>query len=743
MIAKKLLTTIAFAFVLLFSGCAKDDFEEIDGVCPLVISTVPTSNAVGVPLDQVITATFNEVMNPSTITTASFLVSANGAQIAGEVAYAGTTATFTPNAPLLPNTEYTGTITTLAADPRGNFLQENYVWTFNTIKTFTVAVSSNPLIGGVTVGAGTFFEGTNVTVTATPNPGYTFNNWTEGGVIVPGATENYTFVLAGNRTLVANYSLQFVVAVSSNPLIGGVTTGGGSFDGGTSVTVTATPNPLYTFENWTEGGVIVPGATATYQFVIAGNRTLVANYTLIPPTQFAVLVSSNPVLGGVTTGTGLYDEGSLVTVTAEPNAGFTFLNWTEGGVIVPGATANYEFVIVADRTLVANYVPVQFIIALSVSPDLTGTTVGAGTFDIGSLRTVTATPEAGFVFENWTENNLEVSRNANYQFELTGNRTLVANFIVEPTAQFSLMLSSDPIDGGRTDGAGNFDAGQMVLVTATPNDGFTFDNWTDVATNMVVSSDTTYEFVLTKDTELVANFSEIPPTNAGLCPNPAVDLGMAGNFAVLAESAISTTGVTSVTGDMGISPLAASFITGFGLTLHSSGTYSTSTLVNGKIYAADYTSPTPSNLTVTVDNMHTAFTTANGLAPNYTEYLAGNLNDVTLDAGVYKYGTGLLLSNTITLDGGGVDCAAFVFQIAGDLTVANNVKIVLINGAKADNIFWVTAGAGAVIGSDVDFSGNILSKTLISLEARSSVKGRLLAQSAVSLIGNTVVMPSN
>ncbi|NEW80660.1 MAG: Ig-like domain-containing protein, partial [Gelidibacter sp.] len=358
MIAKKLLTTIAFAFVLLFSGCAKDDFEEIDGVCPLVISTIPTSNAVGVPLNQVITATFNEVMNPATITAASFLVSANGAQIGGTVTYAGSTATFTPNAPLLPNTKYTGTITTLAKDPRGNALQENYVWTFTTLRNFTVAVSSNPTIGGVTLGGGTFNEGTTRTVTATPNAGYTF-------------------------------------------------------------------------DNWTEGGVIVPGATANYQFVLTGNRTLVANYSLIPPTKFAVIVSSNPLLSGVTLGGGLFNEGSSVTVTASPNAGFTFLNWTENLVVV-STNANYQFVIAGDRTLVANYVPVQYTITLLSSPLIGGTTNGAGSFNAGTTKTVTATPAAGYVFENWTENGLEVSRSASYQFVLNGNRTLVANFIIEP-----------------------------------------------------------------------------------------------------------------------------------------------------------------------------------------------------------------------------------------------------------------------------------------------------------------------
>jgi len=241
----------------------------------------------------------------------------------------------------------------------------------------------------------------------------------------------------------------FAVGVLSNPIIGGVTAGGGTFVEGTTVIVTAVPNAGYAFDNWTEGVVIVPGATATYQFVLAGNRTLVANYSLIPPTQFAVIVSSNPVLGGVTTGAGLFNEGSLVTVTATPNAGFTFANWTEGGVIVPGATATYQFVIANDRTLVANYVPVQFTIALSSSPLLGGTTGGAGTFDTGTTRTVTATAADGYDFANWTEGGVIVpGAGASYQFVMTGNRTLVANFVVEPPLQFTVMLIADPNNGG-------------------------------------------------------------------------------------------------------------------------------------------------------------------------------------------------------------------------------------------------------------------------------------------------------
>ncbi|HCE53778.1 MAG: hypothetical protein APF83_12840 [Lutibacter sp. BRH_c52] len=667
MIAKKLLTTIAFAFVLLFSGCAKDDFQEVDGVCPLVISTIPTSDAVGVPLNQIITATFNEVMKPSTITSTSFLVSANGAQIAGTVTYAGSTATFTPNAPLLPNTEYTGTITTLASDSKGNFLQENYVWTFTTLKTFTVGVSSNPTIGGITAGGGTFVEGT-------------------------------------------------------------------------TVTLTATPNPLYTFDNWTEGGAIVPGAGATYQFVLAGNRTLVANYSLIPPTQFAVIVSSNPILGGVTTGAGLYDEGLSVTVTATPNAGFTFANWTEGGVIVPGATATYQFVIANDRTLVANYVPVQFTIALSSSPLMGGTTGGAGTFDTGTTRTITATAAVGYDFANWTEGGVIVpGAGASYQFVLTGNRTLVANFVVEPPLQFTVMLIADPNDGGIVTGGGSFDEGSLVPISANANAGYTFVNWTDI-NGVEVSTNGTFEFLLTEDSTLQANFI-LDTVAIGECPNPAVDLGTAKNYAILAESGISTTGTTSVTGDMGIFPLEATYITGFDLILTAGAAYSTSSLVTGKIYAPSYAVPTPTNLNTAVNDMHTAFTTANGLAVDVTEYLAGNLNGQTLTTGVYKWGTGLSITNGITLDGGGQDCAKFVFIIGQDLTVGDGAIITLTNGAKADNIFWVVAGSKAELGTTVQFQGNILSKTLISLNTGATINGRLLAQTAVTLNAATVVKP--
>jgi len=122
--------------VTLFTGCANDDFQESIGVCPTVKATNPISNAVNVPLNQVITVTFNEAMNPATVTQNSFTITENttfgSSVLVGVLTYFGITASFSPTAMLTPNTTYIGRVTTAVKDVKGNALQENYVWTFST-----------------------------------------------------------------------------------------------------------------------------------------------------------------------------------------------------------------------------------------------------------------------------------------------------------------------------------------------------------------------------------------------------------------------------------------------------------------------------------------------------------------------------------------------------------------------------------------------------------------------------------
>ena len=378
---------------------------------------------------------------------------------------------------------------------------------------------------------------------------------------------------------------------------------------------------------------------------------------------------------------------------------------------------------------------VEFTVQLSSNPLLGGTTIGNGTFPKDTLVTVTATPNAGYTFTNWTDAATIASTSSIYPFTLIKNTTLVANFTPVVVGTFTLNVTAVNGSVVKNPNLPSYNSGAVVQLTATPAVGYTFSSWSGDATGIINPTNIT----MNANKNVTANFI---PVVIGNCPT-IVDLGLSGNFAIYAESGISTTGVTLVTGDIGVNPVTSTSITGFGLILPAGGAFSTSSLVVGSVYAPDYAPPTPANMVTTSGNMHTAFTTANGLvvpAP-VNEFMAGNLNGQTLTKGIYKWSSGVLITNGIVLDGGGDNCATFIFQIAQDLTVSNSAIITLQNGAQAKNIFWVVAGSGAILGTNVNFSGNILSKTLISVNTGSKVLGRLLAQTAVTLNAVTVVKP--
>ena len=228
-------------------------------------------------------------------------------------------------------------------------------------------------------------------------------------------------------------------------------------------------------------------------------------------------------------------------------------------------------------------------------------------------------------------------------------------------------------------------------------------------------------------------------TPGGGVPGSPVSLGMAGNYAILAKSGISTVPTSAVTGDLGLSPAAAAFITGFSLTADSTNVFSTGPQVIGKIYASDYTPPTPSNLTTAIGDMQLAFVDAAGRAPGITELGAGTIGGMTLAPGVYKWGTGLLIPTDVTLSGTATD--VWIFQIAQDLTLSSGSKIILVGGALPKNIFWQVSGL-VDLGTTAHCEGVVLSQTAITLRTGASINGRLLAQTAVNLDGNTVVQPA-
>lgn len=228
-------------------------------------------------------------------------------------------------------------------------------------------------------------------------------------------------------------------------------------------------------------------------------------------------------------------------------------------------------------------------------------------------------------------------------------------------------------------------------------------------------------------------------SSGGVVSALAVNLGTADNYAILAKAGISTVPSSTVTGNMGLSPAAATFITGFSLTADATNVFATSPQVTGKVYAADYQPPTPSNMTTAIGDMELAFTDAAGRAPSVTELGAGNIGGMTLVPGVYKWGTGLLVPTDVTLSGSATD--VWIFQISQDLTVDSGAKILLAGGALPKNVFWQVAGL-VDLGTTSHWEGIVLSQTSITLRTGASIEGRLLAQTAVSIDASSVVEPA-
>lgn len=238
-----------------------------------------------------------------------------------------------------------------------------------------------------------------------------------------------------------------------------------------------------------------------------------------------------------------------------------------------------------------------------------------------------------------------------------------------------------------------------------------------------------------------------PPNPDGLGPLPVnigetTDLGAAGAYVILGK-----TGVTNVTGSLitgghvGLSPAAATFITGFSLIADASTVFATSASVAppGKIYASNYTEPTPTNLTTAVLNMQAAYTDAAGRTnPDFLNLGSGNIGGQTLAPGLYRWGTSVTIPTDVTLAGGAQD--VWIFQITDDLDLSTGRNVLLSGGAQARNIFWQVAGQ-VTIHADAHFEGIVLSQTAITLQTNASINGRALAQSLVALDDNAVTAP--
>jgi len=220
-------------------------------------------------------------------------------------------------------------------------------------------------------------------------------------------------------------------------------------------------------------------------------------------------------------------------------------------------------------------------------------------------------------------------------------------------------------------------------------------------------------------------------------PAPVL-LGTAGDYAILAKSAISTAGGSTVTGNLGVSTAIASHKGGLTL-LVSPLQFSTSPHVYGHIFARDYAVQTPAKLAAAIFEMQTAYADTAARKPDFTDLGSGIIGGMTLAPGTYKWSTAVLIPTSITLSGGPDD--VWIFQVAQGVIQASDARVILIGGARAKNIFWQVAGA-VEVGSAAHTEGVILSQSSIKLGTGASANGRLLAQTTVSLDANAVTQPA-
>lgn len=223
-----------------------------------------------------------------------------------------------------------------------------------------------------------------------------------------------------------------------------------------------------------------------------------------------------------------------------------------------------------------------------------------------------------------------------------------------------------------------------------------------------------------------------------------VSLGSAANYAILAKTGVATVPDSIVTGNVGLSANSRTALTGWALTADVTDTYFTSSQVvaPGKLYAADNVGGTTiPDLTAAIGNVETAYTDAAGRTATSaatTNIGAGTLTDLTLAPGVYVWGSAVTIPTDLTLNGSGTDI--WIFKISGTLTMAAAKSVKLTGGALAKNVTWQVADA-VTIGANTHFEGIVLGKTSISFGNKSSINGRLLAQSAVNLDATTVTAP--
>ena len=313
-----------------------------------------------------------------------------------------------------------------------------------------------------------------------------------GGVIT------YFFIL--DREPKDNTVPRHTVTLGINMTQAGTVSGAGSMEAGTKVTIRAVANYRYEFVRWTRNNVTF-STNAEHVLEVSGNITLMAVFR---ERVLDVALSSNFPNAGILTGTGSFERGTQVTVSAVANYRYEFVNWTRNNVVI-SEQVEHAFEISEHTNLVAVFQRRIFDVTLSSNIPNAGVLAGNGSFERGSTTDISAIANDGFRFIHWLENgeifSWHIIQTVSFDAE---HRSFVAIF-EEVAESFNLNLSSNVAGAGSLIGWGNFEHGTQVTVTATANPGYEFVGWMQGGTT--VSLNPSYTFYITSHTNLEAVFS--------------------------------------------------------------------------------------------------------------------------------------------------------------------------------------------------------------------------------------------
>jgi pectate lyase/NOL1/NOP2/fmu family ribosome biogenesis protein len=299
------------------------------------------------------------------------------------------------------------------------------------------------------------------------------------------------------KTPIDLYQNNFTAVTSRNNVF--VSTTGNTAGSGTSFT------PPYS---------LAIAAASTVKTLVT-NAACGAGATMTSPTgcgcgialsTFTLTTASSPAAGGTVNGAGTYNAGTVVTVTATPAAGYSFVNWSGAA---SGTNPTTTVTLNSNQAVTANFqaiAPTTYTLSTTASPAAGGTVSGAGTYNAGSVVTVTATPAAGYNFVNWS--GAASGTNATTNVTLNSNQAVTANFQAIAATTYTLSTTASPVAGGTVSGAGTYNAGSVVTVTAIPAAGYSFVNWSGAASG----TNPTTTVTLNSNQAVTANFQAIAPT---------------------------------------------------------------------------------------------------------------------------------------------------------------------------------------------------------------------------------------